>query len=376
MKKMLMVLLTVVLLCMPISASAMVVDSLGESASAVVTKVKNFDDLNALSDENVRMVLFEASIKDEIVPVKIQKKGSIEILLSYYSDEEYGHLQVELFSNKSCTKKLGTALISYEDDSEPSNESYYIPEAGTYYMKFSRNKFTNAGIGAFGILLFDGSNKTLTNKKEVISYSDSNNKDIYYKIVAPKDGYITTTNSFNTSSGFANITLMNSKKKAISEELYVSSTNQYTTCHAVKKGTYYIKVSSRAGIYSMEYQFTGVTDKGGASKATATTVKKGGSAVKGMIAATDKVSNADWYKVTLSKKQKVSFEITGNCSGRITMEVIPASGGTITGNKISIYPPSDGSVLESKGTWTKGTYYIKVSKKDAKVSGAYTLKVK
>jgi hypothetical protein len=83
-----------------------------------------------------------------------------------------------------------------------------------------------------------------------------------------------------------------------------------------------------------------------------------------------------WYKLKLSKKQKMKFTFEGYGSDSIQFTVYGK--GKNNSSSVSCY---DVTREEKYQTWSggklpKGTYYIKVSRNSKKVSGQYSIKWK
>jgi hypothetical protein len=101
-----------------------------------------------------------------------------------------------------------------------------------------------------------------------------------------------------------------------------------------------------------------------------------GKTAKGLVLSEDSVSIADWYKVKLTSKRKLSFEIHGKSCDSILFEIIPASKNVILfGSTIRIYD-AGGGVYTTEDSMPAGTYYIKVTKTSKTSSGYYTIKFK
>jgi transcriptional accessory protein Tex/SPT6 len=178
------------------------------------------------------------------------------------------------------------------------------------------------------------------------------------------------------------ITLCNSSKKAITNEIS-SSTISDTKIFAVKKGTYYLKVTTNSYWLRMKTSQESATDQSGSSKSKAANLTLGKDK-SGLIFLEDKSSKYDWFKFTLTKATAVDLEISGSCSaGTIYYELTSSSiDGTLEGYLSGVgsydetplnYYTSDGKIHTSL---PKGTYYIKVYKKSAKSCGTYFVKAK
>lgn len=308
-----------------------------------------------------------------ILPLKVDYHG---ILWYRFNDEELSgeNIQVSIYSDEECTKeiiynsKYGTALI---------------PAAGIYYVKYivAADKIATSEYTAvaFDCSIIDGRNRNLKNKVWRYSGIIDSAKPIYYKVKVGKTGYLTldieaTYNSY--------ITLCTSTKQPISFESLVyplekGTANQRKTVYAVKAGTYYIKVTSKANYVRVRSVFSTVTDTSGISKKKATKLSLG-SAKKGLVIPEDRTNKNDWFKFTLEKPTKLNLIMGGNVSsGKINYELTsPGLSGSLIGSISEV-----GEVISSKSSawiansFPKGTYYIRLYKDSKETTGNYTVEV-
>lgn len=191
----------------------------------------------------------------------------------------------------------------------------------------------------------------------------------YFKFTATKTGYIRV----NLTDIKGKIKLCNSDKtKSLSD----TSPSTQSIVYGVKKGTTYnIKVSApdneEIGGYTFKVTNYGVTENSGSSKSKAKTIKrgtsKGTSNVKtGCIVAG--YSTSDWYKFTLSSSKALNIAMKGATNNGIKISVYKGSKLIKSG---SFNRTEAGVVIKSVGKWTKGTYYIKISRANTYSSGYY-----
>lgn len=329
-------------------------------------------------------VNFPESTKELVMPIKISAKGCLQIVLEEITTN-YSNLVVSIYSDSSCTSKMGDSVYLFSGDLYKEN-SITLKESGTYYLKYelSRPSDTEALDFVIGLALYSNENKDLT-KDPILSYQDRDLSDITYKIKVDSTGYITVQfAAFDDEYGYSSkFQLLNKDKKAVSKEANLSAKkndkgkyNDIEQYYAVTKGTYYLKVNTNKGLYGIKYKFTSVKDKAGSSKSKATALKLGGSAVKGICAVTDKTSKGDWYKFTLAKSKSIKITINSKSDGNLKVEIMDSSGKPILYGIRTLYEKEYELELKSSGKWNKGTYYIKVTKPDKKSSGYYTVKVK
>ncbi|WP_455716703.1 pre-peptidase C-terminal domain-containing protein [Anaerosporobacter sp.] len=323
----------------------------------------------------------QTSMENEVVPINIPTKG----YLDFFVASNVASSDVSIYTDESCTVKAGSSayISSY---GEPIQEGVYgddgyayFSKKGTYYVKFE-----TPGTYTFTSQMYNGANRTLKNDTYTTAYSyaydtyNYDSKSIYYKYKASKTGYISISTDFLSDYGNATITLCNSKKKAISEDVYVSKSYNDKTVFAVKKGvTYYVKVTSSSEVYRIKSKITGVTEKSGNRKTKAKTLAIG-KVAKGVVLSEDKTSLNDWYMFKLTKATKLKLTVAGNSSsGDLRVELTsPNLSGSVDLRINSVgYKTSTSLKTYTTSTLPKGTYYIRVYKDDKKSSGSYALKV-
>lgn len=216
-------------------------------------------------------------------------------------------------------------------------------------------------------------NKWYTNKTQ--KYNDT----YYYKIVVPKTGYITVQgygfSQYSNNKYSLRVQLCNNKKKDL--EKYKTSLYEsrgFKTYYAVKKGTYYIKVSDTN--YKIKYIFKSVTEKSGASTTKAVKVPKN-KTISGLAIAGEQGKKVDYYKITLTKAQKITFTFGARANDWIQFKIVSANPKQFIFGS-SAYRCYTTENVVTKDKFPAGTYYIQVFRmsNDADTSGYYTLKWK
>lgn len=233
------------------------------------------------------------------------------------------------------------------------------------------------------------------NKKKTVSitekncYAESGNSTwLEYKPSA--DGYLTVR--MKTPKGAAEfskgyIALFNSTKRMIlsSKTIFyhtVTSDNPYWSriVFGLKKGqTYYIRVRSENAV-NISRKFTKVKDKSGTVQTKALNLKRN-KAKTGLIPAG--TYNADWYKITLTKKQKIRLYYNAKTSGTNSCFKLSVYFGkrlravknmyyTVSEQRFTLcrYDPS----TRKTSSLEAGTYYIKIERANSTSSGYYKLK--
>ena len=244
-----------------------------------------------------------------------------------------------------------------------------------------------------------------TDKDGVVDDFKSNGES-FYKIKIQKQGYIMVDMKtsklpkedeyYKTYMGYEDddgdwecttyISFLNSSKKKLDEHHYSRTNGKkgLTFSAAVKKGTYYIKVSGERN-YKVRYRFTAVgkLSKKGTEIKSAPILKKG-------VTAKNLLFPNQWmhmYKIKLSKKTKINIHVLSkikgdDISGYLAVQLLTKKGKKYRFINEKGKPYSDDNVqwwaIEGKdritATLPKGTYYIKVSAMWG--SGYYTVKWK
>jgi len=322
---------------------------------------------------------------ERIYSVYVPEEGAVTLAIDQTDTVDFSSLTLELCSDASCALSLGT-MYYYSSGNSSISKEVYCPSAGTYYLKITFDREYDVGSAKnFSLYTWfvSSADRTLQDNTLVYSYSDYDNKDILYKIKVNKTGVIAFAALPVDMTGLltGDIVLYNAKKKAISEQEYISNsqdTGSTTAKYAraffsVKKGTYYVKFSCPSSYYA-GYVLEKITDNAGKNKAKAAALKFG-KAKKGAILHTDSTKKADWFKLKLTKDQAFRLVVDTYASGRLKLEVIPASSHTvITFGTKTLYTGQLG--MSTQGKWKKGIYYIRVSKENKNYSGFYKLKLK
>lgn len=200
----------------------------------------------------------------------------------------------------------------------------------------------------------------------------------YIQFKAKKDGYVTFT-AANLPENVGQLTrgtwlLCNSAKKEISSTDWCGFYVEDSITFAVKRNTTYflkVKLYGSNGLI-INYEYKSIMDKSGNKKANAYKLKKKKS-VPGLLMAGE--NKADWYKITLTKKQVLKITFTTKSYRGIQMDVFDKKGKKIDGP--SVFQPTGANekvTVASKKKLSKGTYYVKVyCLKGAKACGYYSL---
>ncbi len=240
---------------------------------------------------------------------------------------------------------------------------------GTYYIR------TKSYSDIYNVSYTFSQDPTWTASKSYTLTPADKKQYIYAKFKPTKSGYVTLNYSGKYS---VYITLCDSKKKALSDQAYVSNYSGYKSAvFAVNKNTtYYFKVNASTGSkFTFKTAFTTVSEKSGSKVSKAVSIKKGKTA-KGLILPGS--STKDYYKIVVSKDQKVSLKFTGKaCTGTIRINVYSDSKlkrwvGTVYCNGAS-YSTTRKVYTSGSSKLRKGTYYIQVERSNSKTNGYYSI---
>lgn len=182
--------------------------------------------------------------------------------------------------------------------------------------------------------------------------------EFLYKIKSKKSGIlILKDGQLDGNNSLVKVTLLNAKKKKISEEKGGLST------YAVKKGTYYLKVKTE-GAFKFKYTVKSIKNTN-TTKAKAVTLKKG-KQKKGTIGAGVNAKSYQWYKMVIPKKKKIKIalkDLNNDGGGKVCIC-------DKDGKEIAYYNSLFATSLE------KGIYYLRVNKINTKGSFYYTIQWK
>jgi hypothetical protein len=316
-------------------------------------------------------------VRGSVVEIKTDCSG---LLRFHYQGNNTDFVSLSIYSDEALTDCIEYTTLEASSDVVTSI-GLAIPKAGTYYVTLGAFEeedidFTLAAdiYSAEDDSLTDGKSKLVT----LLNSSDSN----YYKITLKSQGIVDVYTTYaNGKDCYADVDIY---KKVAGKMKLVSKGSSLASgsVTGLEKGTYYVKLSNGSNsYYSIKYKFTSITDKSGAKKSAAATMKLG-TASKGLILATDKASKEDWYKIKLTKAKVATLTLTGDVSGDITLSFYGSDGELFGQLYIDEYTNESSGVpyVETyngkEHKLPKGTYYIKVKKDSASTSGSYSIKVK
>ena len=302
-----------------------------------------------------------------VQPVKIAKSGVLSLSLS--PDFFKNQYRISLYGDSDLKEHLATYYYDSTKASTPI--TFKLAKAQTYYIEIESHE-ANIPTNSVTVtpILYGNSNRQIYANQTICSYSTKEQGAIFYKIVAKGNGIL----KFSSSDAGVKVQLLNGNKKAISSVSTLRN-SQSPTSYTVKKGTYYLKVTS-PDVYHFTYQFLGMTVQAGHSIQIAKQISFGRT-YKGMGYLLQSTNQADWYKFKLYKYKKVAlkFHVSDDAAFRIT--IYDTNKHPLPSGSFAL--PVDGSstlLLKSAAAWKPGTYYIKINKTKQNTSGYYTFWVK
>lgn len=271
-----------------------------------------------------------------------------------------------LFYDAEMTK----AVHSTTSSSSYASRAFKVPSAGTYYIgAYAYNLPVGTTINMAAAYTSGGDRTIVPGQQYAVGMSDAQSN--YFAIKATQTGYLQVN-----AGEYANVSLYSSSKKALSN----TTSTSYLPTYGVKKGnTYYVKVDMGYISYFSKYGYllqvnnVKITEKSGKKRTKAKTIKKK-KTKKGTIIAGS--SQADWYKVKLTSKKKLTVTMKGATNSGLKLTIYDKKGKKLSGASTTFRYYSKSVGLKSYSKLPKGTYYIKVSRADKKSSGWYSLKWK
>lgn len=375
--------------------------SISDAAEAVYTPAK-VTDVQRMPEMTFRTAIIpvESSV---VIPIKIPSKGGIWLYHSYQGYDLHG----KIYEDASCT-----IVHDSTDITEYSKSSWYpdmrrgdieFEKAGTYYLKLENGH--DYGQGTISISMaaffFDGTDRDVQSGRTYASYRLHNESFTLYKFKANKTGYL-NVDPTEIKGSYVYVKLLDSNKRELSDTIATVKDDSYkgvgvqTTSRrdyvkiekasfGVQKGKiYYIAVLSafkgpyESGEYNIKFTLKGVKEKSGGKKSDAVTIKRN-TTVKGTQIVNGKKNGSDWYKIKLTRKQKVKFCVKGDTTGShsgLKINIVPADKKHQKYKMTFSIPKNGTETITTAKKLPKGIYYIQVFKSDKRANGYYTIKWK
>jgi len=350
-----------------------------DAAESAYTPIK-VTDVEKMPELTFRTVTVPVN-SSVVIPINIPSKGGIWLYHSYLGYDVDG----KIYKDASCTIIHDPLYFTenWRSDLYPDTRigDVEFDKGGTYYLKLeNKNKYGEDAIRIpIAAYFFDGSDKDICSGKTYATYR-LDNDEVLYKFKANKTGYINVEIVQNDDYPVT-VKLLDSNKKELSNtSVWKSDVRFKIASFGVEKGkTYYIATfgtikAPESSAYNVKYTIKSVKEKSGSKKSKAVTIKKN-KTIKGIQIANGKKSGSDWYKIKLTKKQKINFYVKGNSNrlGAIKLSIIPANTKYKKYKKTILIPKNQSQTITTEKL-PKGTYYIQVYKADKMASGYYTIK--
>lgn len=310
-----------------------------------------------------------------LVPLTVEQSSSL-VLDMHVTNPGFVILELYKGDNKNSLPTNLPCQCTSDRGSRGALQVYL--EKGSYLLKFPQNTYDVTA------RLFHNDGRKLKNTDIAVAYCDHLHPS-YFTYQAAKSGYLTISEAFlkNTTSSLA-VILCDETGKELTNINIIDTLTPSDVCYIVKKGkTYKLKLYALdvngVDYYQIQTRFTEKKDTAGTSKKKATELKFNSKA-SGVIYYEDSINKADWFKFTVSKKQRVQIQYTSMIpSGNLYLTICDSKGNILVENYALNNSNSEGAFEIRNANHTsklpKGTYYLKITKNDPKVSGYYTVKV-
>lgn len=317
-----------------------------------------------------------------VASIKVKAAGKLYVDAEAYSSNS-GSVTIAVGSIESDNKlHYFTNRTGYVSPGNAVNGigGYDVKKGNTYYVGIQASSAATAKVNSYVIPY---STRSLSAGKEMIASgvkgSDNAQSTTMYKIKPKKTGYITVTlKDYGMSSSSGYVTLLNSKKKAVSDKLwYYSESSTSYVVFGVKKGTtYYLKVTGSSGsytslyIYTVKWKLKSAPFKSNTKKSKAIKLKRKAKA-KSMTRPASRKSMTQWYKLKASKRT-VKFTVDAKKIKSGTAKITVYRGK----RKLATYTIWNGQSNPYTITNArKTTYHIKIAT-NSKCSGMYKIRYK
>lgn len=322
-----------------------------------------------------------------VLPIGIPEAGMLQLQVSYtqYSGA-FAMMRCEVYADAACSQRMGYPLsVSYHLQ-QSDRRSYYMDKPQMAYLKFTVSGSLPDGdkvhLLVESALVKQGSGKLKANTYSHHLFGDGE-QTARFSVDMPINGlltfYITGEKGVRINP---NITLYNSKGKAVSQTDLCNSKKNKSGYYAVKKqyvllkGRYEVKVTMRGGFTGgslAKYSYKEVTDRSGSSMKTAASLSASGKSKTGALTANSKAGNADWYKLHLKEGGNYLFLLNGYGDGSVRLEVTDSTGKNAWYGSRQVQPGKNALVFENL---PRGVCYVKVYKTDQLSGLWYSLQVK
>lgn len=363
-------------LCVLCIASILFVSADFLPASAENERI--LDTLTTFYNENVTYNYTISSNGNSVIPLDIVSQGDVTIKITY--PEIATDYFCKVYTDDSYINMVHSSIVSTTESSHTIELTAGAKEMLYLYLSTSNPKatvtdysFTISANLTPAKTISTTSGKTLKNKRWTQKKVASAKRKQYYKLILKGSRYF----NINSNNKYIKVQLFQKdKKKKLSNPVELKSSNNFQASFSLGKGTYYIMVTSG---YSTSYQLYYKENK--VAKVYGSEFKNAKSMIfskqyLGLVKATSKTDDGQYYKFKLSKSQRIQIAFyVENSSGKFMLELFDAAKNPLP---TSNYKLGNASLLyiNSKAAIPKGTYYMKVTKANKLSSGCYSLMVR
>ena len=337
---------------------------------------------------SAELLYADGSSSYSVYSIAVKETGKLYVDVKADSGNKYGtSVVVGSFDGSTITSYEGKSGYVSPDKTETGIGYYDVKKGGTYYVGIKSSAEAYVAAQAYVVPY---STRTLPAGKTMVasgykgnSYTDSK---ALFKIKPTKTGVIAVgLKEYGVSTTAGYVTLLNSKKKVISDKLwyYQGSKTSYIV-FGVKKGTtYYLKATDLQGSYSyavpyaygISYKVKAAAYKKNLKKGKSLKLKRKGKAANMARPATGKKMN-QWYKFKVPKKQKTVLKVnaanikSGTAKLTLYCGKKKVASTSISNGYMNTLTITYGTTY---GKANKGTYYAVITT-SAKCSGQYAIK--
>jgi hypothetical protein len=352
---------------MVINKTYRLIDSPSNIKKLAVNAIKQADE----ESKDYNLISFGGALTELVIPFTTKYDGCIMASL-----EGSSSLEARIYEDKSCTKAVGNKF-TVDFDSRTTDYYTRLPKKGTYYIKFILKEESSYYIEKFKITLdlISEEDRSLKEKVEYLAYQDKFSGKTTYKISVPEQGTLQLVIKPLANKVYdATIQLYdkNMNKLTPKDNITAYDLNKGNTMYqnySLKKGTYYVQLENKCGFYTIRTATGTLENMGSSSKSSAKNINVGGSEVTGNLFVTDNKTDIDWFKFTLKSKSNLSYNFSFYSDGINGFGIIDSKGNVVI--------TMDEDYKEGMYIFTgvqpldKGTYYIKVYKKEKYSSMSY-----
>lgn len=333
----------------------------------------------SVKEEGKTTVELGKEVHEQVICLQMEKAGLTQISLSSKNAKLASGVTVGLFADEDCTQKIKLQKQTDENNKE-NNKLSWLAEISqkTVYLKLTgaskeletlqENEELTVGVLSFQ------RQASLQEGKWVVSAKENKKKQTYFQLKVSKKECVTIT--FDQPAGNETVVLCNQEQQAITG-LSSLTAEANTVTYVLKKGTYYVVLSSASASTRAKLVTSEISKEAGGTRKNPVQLSVGGSRHTGALAVTEAQTRANWYTFQNPKQQKIEVHYEGIVGeGELQLEFFrgKTSFGVISLSEKQTdasFAPTSGT--QGTDTLPAGTYNIKVTKKGKAANGTYIL---